>query len=133
MYKPTCFVPETYLPIFTYSSNWADSKFSRNIHQPDIFNFYSLAPTSKQDKEVEHFGPPSEFREIFISQYLKDAKLLMDVIGEIFLIHVSLGSIAALEDYAKISSIIWGIWMINENLVDIYFKWHDLKNNIEPN
>ena len=57
----------------------------------------------------------------------------MDVIGEIFLIHVSLGSIAALEDYAKISSIIWGIWMINENLVDIYFKLHDLKNNIEPN
>ena len=68
IYKSTCFVPDIYLPIFTYSSKWDDSKFSHNIHQPNLFNFYSLAPAPKQDKEVEHFGPPREFWEIFMSR-----------------------------------------------------------------
>ena len=57
----------------------------------------------------------------------------MDVLGAIFLIHVSLGSIATLEDDAPIASIIWVIWMINANLGNISFKFHDLKNNTEPN
>ena len=51
----------------------------------------------------------------------------MDVLGEIFLIHVSLGSIGALEDDAPVASIIWVIWMINVNLGDVSFKFHDLK------
>ena len=58
--------------------------------------------------------------------YLKDAKLLIDVLGEIFLIQVSLGSIGALEDDAPIASIIWVIWMINENLGSVYLKLHEL-------
>ena len=68
MYKHTCFVPDIYLPIFAYSSNWADGKFSHKTHQPDLFNFYSLSDTSKQDKEVDQFSPPNEFREISFSQ-----------------------------------------------------------------
>ena len=56
-----------------------------------------------------------------------------DVLGEIFLIHVSMGPISALEYDAPTNSIIWVIWMINANLGSVYFKYHDLKNNTEPN
>ena len=66
MYKPTGFLSDISMPIFTYSSNWADSKFFHKIHQPDIFKFYSLASTSKQGKGVEHFGAPREFWENLI-------------------------------------------------------------------
>ena len=57
----------------------------------------------------------------------------MDVPGAIFLIKVSLISIDALEDDAPIISILWFVWMINGNLGSVYFKFHDLKYNIEPN
>ena len=67
MYKPTYFVTEKYMPIFIYSSNWAVGKLSHNIQKPYLFNFYSLASASKEDKEVENFVPPSDFREFFIS------------------------------------------------------------------
>ena len=57
----------------------------------------------------------------------------MYVLGNIFLIHVSLGSIYALEYDAPIAFIIWFVWMINANLGSVYFKYHDLKNDTEPN
>ena len=47
-----------------------------------------------------------------------------DVLGEIYL---------ALEDDSPIESIIWLIWMINENLGSVSFKLYDLKNDTEPN
>ena len=68
MYKPTCFVPEISLPIFTYISHWYDGNFPHNIHHPDLFNLNSLSPALKQDKGIEHFDPPRESWEIFFSQ-----------------------------------------------------------------
>ena len=60
MYKPTGFVPDIYLTIFIYSSHWAGGLLSHQIHNPDIFIFYSLAPTLNQAEEAEQFGPPRD-------------------------------------------------------------------------
>ena len=57
----------------------------------------------------------------------------MNMLGAIFLIHVSLSTIGALENDAPISSIICVIWMINANLGSVSFKLDNLNNNIEPN
>ena len=71
MYKPTGFVPEISLPAFIYSSHWAGGILSHDIHKPDIFTFYSLAPTSNQDKEVENFGPTREYEKFSLISILR--------------------------------------------------------------
>ena len=68
MYKSTGFVPYIYLPGFIYSYHWDIGLLSHQTHKPDIFTFYSLAPTLNQDDEAEQFGLPREFGGIFFSQ-----------------------------------------------------------------
>ena len=51
-----------------------------------------------------------------------------DLLVSILLIHVSMGSVSALEDDALIVSNLWVNWMINSNLGSVSFKYHDVKN-----
>ena len=67
-----------------------------------------------------------------MKQYgIKQGLKVLEKYIRLFLINVSLGSIASLEDDAPIASITWVIWVINANLGSVPFKLQDRNKNIE--